>query len=150
MFTNFCTFQNAALPPLAEAAQPDVFSQPITEDQATSLRPIVPHQSQLFPLPSTSHRLRLKSASILMIPNLSSIGWKLHLNPEQVLESSQTLCSCRIFGHSRPPFDGCWMMRRFRNCLNFTAFPAEKRRIRSTMTNIYLRKRWQTYMWWVR
>lgn len=85
--------------------------------------------SQLFPLPSTSHRFHLKSSSIVTIPNLSITGRKLHLNPGQVLGSSQSLCSCRIFGHSRPPFDGCWMMRRFRNCFNFTTFPAEQRNI---------------------
>lgn len=93
--------------------------------------------SQHFALPPASPGFHLTCSSITIICNWSATGWKRHLNPGQVLESSQSLCSCRIFGHSRPPFDGCWMMRRLRNCFNFTTFPAEQRQIRGTMTNIY-------------
>lgn len=99
-----------------------------------------------FPLPSTHHRFHLKSSTMMIIANSSSTGWKPHLNPGQISESSQSLCSCRIFGHCRPPFDGGWMMRRFRSCLNLTIFPAEQRQIRDTRAKIYLRKRCQAYV----
>lgn len=88
----------------------------------------------------------LKSWPIPLISNSSIAGWKLHLNPGQVLGSSQSLCSFRIFGHSRPPFDGCWMMRRFRTCFNFTTFPAERRQIKREDENNPPQKVMQIYI----
>lgn len=52
------------------------------------------------------------------------ILWSSYLNPGQTLGTSQSVSSSSTSGHSCPPLDGCWMIRRFLDCFIFTALPA--------------------------